>query len=48
MTGLLSGLGGSQEFLTACQKHMPMLAKQSMAMGLEFGGMMQGGTTLLL
>lgn len=33
-----------QEFLTACQKHMPLLAKQSMEMGLNFGAMMQGGT----
>lgn len=31
-----------KEFLTACQKHMPLLAKQSMDMGMKFGSMMQG------
>jgi hypothetical protein len=32
-----------QEFLTACQRHMPLLAKQSMEAGMKMGSAMSGG-----
>jgi len=32
-----------KEFLTACQRHMPLLAKQSMEAGMKMGSAMAGG-----
>jgi hypothetical protein len=32
-----------KEFLTACQRHMPLLAKQSMDAGMKMGSAMSGG-----
>jgi len=32
-----------KEFLTACQRHMPLLAKQSMDAGMKMGAAMSGG-----
>ena len=34
-----------KEFLTACQRHMPLLAKQSMDAGMKMGAAMSGGFT---
>ena len=32
-----------REFLVACRRHMPLLARQSMDAGMKFGAMMAGG-----
>ena len=32
-----------REFLVACHRHMPLLARQSMDAGMKFGAMMAGG-----
>ena len=36
-------VGQVREFLVACRRHMPLLARQSMDAGMKFGAMMAGG-----